>query len=350
MKKRRPALAKKRVLVLMHEALVPPESLEGHSEKEVAEWKTEFDVVAGLNNLGHEVRPLGVASELGPIRLAIEEWKPHVAFNLLEEFHGVTVYDQHVVAFLELMQQPYTGCNPRGLMLAHDKALCKKILSYHRVSAPDFAVFPKGKAVKRSKRLKFPLLVKSATEEASLGISQASIVSNDEKLADRVAFIHEQVGSDALVEEYIEGRELYVGVMGHQRLVTFPIWEMLFANMAEGAARIATAKVKWDTKYQKKHGITTAAAEDLPAGLKELLPRLCKRVYRILGLSGYARLDFRLSEDGKPYLLEVNPNPNLAYGEDFAESAERTGISYEELLQRILNLAISYKAHWMMNY
>lgn len=350
MKKRRPPLAKKRVLVLMHEALVPPESLEGHSEKEVAEWKTEFDVVAGLNNLGHEVRPLGVASELGPIRLAIEEWKPHVAFNLLEEFHGVTVYDQHVVAFLELMQQPYTGCNPRGLMLAHDKALCKKILSYHRVSAPDFAVFPKGKAVKRSKRLKFPLLVKSATEEASLGISQASIVSNDEKLADRVAFIHEQVGSDALVEEYIEGRELYVGVMGHQRLVTFPIWEMLFANMAEGAARIATAKVKWDTKYQKKHGITTAAAEDLPAGLKELLPRLCKRVYRILGLSGYARLDFRLSEDGKPYLLEVNPNPNLAYGEDFAESAERTGISYEELLQRILNLAISYKAHWMMNY
>ncbi|HUY88874.1 MAG TPA: ATP-grasp domain-containing protein [Pirellulales bacterium] len=350
MNKRRRGLAKKRVLVLMHEALVPPESLEGHSEKEVAEWKTEFDVVAGLNNLGHEVRPLGVASELGPIREAIEQWKPHAAFNLLEEFHGVTLYDQHVVSFLELMQQPYTGCNPRGLMLAHDKALCKKILSYHRVSAPDFAVFPKGKKIKRSKRLKFPLLVKSATEEASLGISQASIVSSDEKLADRVAFIHEHLGSDALVEEYIEGRELYVGVMGNARLTTFPIWEMIFANMPEGAAHIATAKVKWDTKYQKKHGIATSAAENLPDGVAELLPRLCKRVYRILGLSGYARLDFRLNEEGKPYLLEVNPNPNLAYGEDFSESAERAGISYEELLQRILNLALSYKAHWMMSY
>ena len=350
MKKRRRGFAKKRVLVLMHEALVPPAKIEGHSAKEVAEWKTEFDVVAGLTNLRHEVRPLGVVSELGPIREAIEEWKPHVAFNLLEEFHGITLYDQHVVSFLELMQQPYTGCGPRGLMLAHDKALCKKILSYHRIAAPDFAVFPKGKVVRRPKRLKFPLLVKSATEEASLGISQASIVSNDEKLEDRVAFIHEQVGSDALVEEYIEGRELYVGVMGNLRLTTFPIWEMLFSNMPEGVAHIATAKVKWDTKYQAKHGITTAAAEALPREVKERLPHLCKRVYRILGLSGYARLDFRLNEEGKVYLLEVNPNPNLAYGEDFAESAERTGISYEELLQRIVNLGQSYRAHWKASF
>jgi D-alanine-D-alanine ligase len=350
MKKQRRAFRKKRVLVLMHESLVPPANIEGHSAKEVAEWKTEFDVVAGLTNLKHEVRPLGVSSDLSVIREAIETWKPHIAFNLLEEFHGVTLYDQHVVSYLELMQQAYSGCNPRGLMLAHDKALCKKILSYHRIAVPDFAVFPKGKVVRRSKRLKFPLLVKSATEEASLGISQASIVSNDEKLQDRVEFVHQQVGTDALVEEYVDGRELYVGVMGNQRLSTFPTWEMLFSNMPEGVAHIATAKVKWDPKYQERHGITTSAARDLPEGLEERLPRLCKRVYRILGMSGYARLDFRLNSEGKVYLLEVNPNPNLAYGEDFAESAERAGIKYEELLQRILNLGLNYQAHWKMVY
>ncbi len=341
---------KNRVLVLMHESLVPPDDIEGHSPREVAEWKTEYDVVVGLSNLHHEVRPLGVSSDLGVIREAIENWRPHIAFNLLEEFHGVTLYDQHVVSYLELMQQPYTGCNPRGLLLARDKALCKKILSYHRIAVPDFAVFPKGKVVRRSKRLHFPLLVKTATEEASLGISQASIVSSDEKLRDRVAFVHEQLGVDALVEEYVDGRELYVGVLGNQRLSTFPIWEMLFTNMPEGVAHIATAKVKWDAKYQERNGITTEAAKDLPNGLEERLPRLCKRIYRILGLSGYARLDFRLNEEGKVYLLEVNPNPNLAYGEDFSESAERIGIGYEELLQRLLNLGLSYQAHWKTAY
>jgi D-alanine-D-alanine ligase len=316
------------------------------SDEEISTWKTEFDVVTGLGNLGHDVRPLGVSRDLNPIRDAIVDWKPHIAFNLLEEFHGVTLYDQHVASFLELMREPYTGCNPRGLMLAHDKALCKKILSYHRISVPDFAVFQRKRAVRRPKWLDFPLLVKSATEEASLGIAQASIVHNDEKLADRVAFIHHQLGTDALVEEYIEGRELYVGVLGNRRIDTFPIWEMLFSKMPEGVAHIATAKVKWDHKYQAKHGIATAAAKDLPDGLAEQLPRLCRRIYRTLQMSGYARMDFRLTPEGKVFVLEANPNPNLAYGEDFAESAERFGLNYEPLLQRILNLGLSYQAEW----
>jgi D-alanine-D-alanine ligase len=335
-----------RILVLMHENLVPPDSIEGLTDKDMAEWKTEYDVCAGLHNLGHQVRPLGVSSDLGIIRDTIVDWKPHICFNLLEEFHGVSLYDHYVVSYLELMQQPYTGCNPRGLMLAHDKALSKKILHYHRIPVPEFAVFPKKKAVRRSRRLKFPLLVKSATEEASLGIAQASIVTGDEKLRDRVAFVHDQIGTDALVEEYIDGRELYVGMMGNRRLQTFPIWEMLFDNMPEGVAHIATAKVKWDHKYQTKYGIMTAAAQNLPDRLDEKLPRLCKRIYRTLGLSGYARLDFRLNSEGKLYVLEANPNPNLAYGEDFAESADKIGISFEELLQRILNLGFRYQAEW----
>ena len=134
-----------RVLVLMHESLVPPETLDGYSEAEVLEWKTEFDVVTTLRELGHEVLPLGVCDDLGELRRATEDFKPHIWFNLLEEFHGVGVYDHHVVSYLELMKQQYTGCNPRGLLLAHDKPLAKKILSFHRIRSPMFFVAPRGK-------------------------------------------------------------------------------------------------------------------------------------------------------------------------------------------------------------
>lgn len=339
-------MKKLRILVLMHEDLVPPDTIEGLSDEEIANWKSEYDVCAGLGALGHEVHPLGVSDDLGLVRRAIREHKPHVAFNLLEEFHGVALYDQHVVSYLELMKQPYTGCNPRGLMLCHDKALCKQILTYHRIRTPKFTVFEKGKRIRRPQRLSFPLMIKSVNEEASMGISQKSIVRNDAQLADRVAYVHEHVNTDALAEEYIEGRELYVGVLGNQRLTAFPIWEMLFANMPEGMANIATRRVKWDYKTQKQFGIDTAAARDLPPGLERQIITLCKRVYRCLSITGYARMDLRLAEDGKVYLLEANPNPNLEYGEDFAESAESVGVSYEMLLHRILNLAMSYKVAW----
>ena len=338
----------KRIVVLMHEDLVPPDAVERPETVETAEWKTEYDVVTVLRKLGHEVRPLGVARDLTPIRDAIVDWKPHIAFNLLEEFHGVAVYDQHMAAYLELMRQPYTGCNPRGLMLSHDKVLCKKILTYHRIAVPAFALFPRGKKVVRPKNLNFPLLVKSATEDASLGIAQASVVGNDAKLHDRVAYLHEQLSTDALVEEFIEGRELYVGVLGNSRLRTFPVWEMAFSGMPEGAAHIATAKVKWDHNYQTKYGITTAAAKHLPAGAAEHLNRLSKRIHKTLDLSGYARMDFRLTPEGKIYVLEANPNPTLALGEDFAESAAHAGLKYRDLLQQIINLGLQYRAQWKL--
>lgn len=335
---------KLRVLVLMHEDLVPPASLEGYSDKEILEWKTEFDVITTLREMGHEVRPLGVWDDLGKIRKEIDQWSPHVAFNLLEEFHGVGVYDQHVVSYLELLRQPYTGCNPRGLMLSHDKALCKQILSYHRILTPKFVVYPLRRAIKPTKRLSYPLVVKSVIEEASLGISQASIVTSDEKLKDRVGFVHDSLKSDALVEEYIEGRELYVAIMGNQRLQTFPIWELEFTKSGDRVPLIATAKVKWDAEYQKKLGVETHAASNLPT--EASIVRQCVRTYRALFLSGYARIDLRLAADGRAYVLEANPNPNLSYGEDFAESGEAAGLSYAELLHRIVTLGRSYKAAW----
>jgi D-alanine-D-alanine ligase len=335
-----------RVLVLVREGLVPPDSMEGYSDKEIAEWKCEYDVVSALKTLGHTVHPLGVLDDLGPVRESILEWKPHIAFMLLEEFHGVTTYDHAVVSYLELMRQRYTGSNPLGLMLTRDKALAKKILTFHRIPTPHFAVFPVGRKVRPFKRLKFPLLVKSSVEDASYGIAQASIVQDEEALRERVHFIHESVGSTALVEEYIEGRELYVGVIGNQRLQTFPVWEMVFSKMPEDIHRIATARVKFDRAYQKKHGIDTQAAQDLPTGTAERIARICKRVYRVLQMSGYARMDLRLAKDGRVYVLEANANPNVEFGEDFAESAEVVGISYERLLERIMRLGLRYQAPW----
>ena len=231
-------------------------------------------------------------------------------------------------------------------MLAHDKALSKKILTYHRIPTPNFVVFPIRRAVRRPRRLDFPLLVKSAVEEASMGISQASVVTSDEKLRDRVAFIHEQVRSDAIAEQYIEGRELYVGVIGNHRLLSLPVWEMLFTKMPEDLSHIATEKVKFDPDYQKRYGIKTRAAKDLSAKTEERIANICKRVYRILTLSGYARMDLRLTVDDRIYVIEANPNANLEYGEDFAESAAKIGISYKALIQRILNLGLRYQAAW----
>lgn len=341
-------MKRRRILVLMHEDLVPPASLEGYSEKDIAVWKMEYDVVAGLENLGHEVRTLGVKHDLEIIRSTIDEFRPHITFNLLEEFHGTAVYDYSVVSYLELLRKPYTGCNPRGLLLAHDKALSKSVLAYHRIPVPRFAVFPIGRRVRRPNRLEFPLLVKSLTEDASLGIAHASLVYTDEKLAERVAFVHEQIGTDAIAEQYIEGRELYVGMIGNQRLQALPIWEMIFANLPEGSPKIATAKIKWDEKYQKRIGLETRPAEDLPPALTTKIVRVCKRAYRTLCLTGYARLDLRLADDGRVYVIEANPNPNLSYGEDFAESAEHGGLDYGALLNRIVGLGLRYRAQWQL--
>ncbi len=335
-----------RIMVLVAEDHVPPESLEGHSEQEIDEWKAEYDVVTTLREMGHDVKPVGVFDDLSPIREMILEWKPDIAFMLLEEFHGVVTYDHAVISYLELMRQPYTGCNPRGLLLTKDKAISKTILTYHRIPTPRFAVFPKGRKVLRPKRLEFPLFVKSVVEDASLGISQASIVHDDAALIERVKFVHEYTNSDALVEQYIDGRELYVGVLGNDRLQSFPPWEMVFEKMPENIARIATRRVKWNRKYQEKHGITTKAAKDLQGELAAKLGRLAKRIYRSLHMSGYARMDLRLTSDGRLFVIEANANPNIEYGEDFAESAETAGIEYETLLQRILSLGLRYKAPW----
>jgi D-alanine-D-alanine ligase len=329
-----------RVLVLMDPDLIPPDSTEGYSEQEINTWKTEYDVVTTLRTAGHEVRPLGVRDELKLIRDEIEGWKPNVVFILLEQFHGEVIYDQNVASYLELMRIPYTGCKPRGLVLARGKDLSKTLVHYHRIPVPAFAVFPMGRKVRRPAHLNLPLIIKSVSEHSSLGIAQASVVDTDEKLAERVAFIHERIGTAAIAEQYIEGRELYVGVLGNDRLQVLPVWELHFGNMAEGARLIATEKVKHDPDYQERRGIMQGPAENLSPELYTRIQRTAKRIYRTLELDGYARIDFRLSVEGIPYFLEANPNPEIAESQEFATAAQHAGISYPDLLHRILALGI----------
>jgi D-alanine-D-alanine ligase len=320
--------------------------LANFSEKEIDEWRTEYDVITNLRAAGHEVLPLGLSDSLSELRRAIVDWKPNIVFNLLEEFDGIVTYDQHVVAFLELMRQPYTGCNPRGMLLSRDKVLSKQLLSYHRIPTPQFMVFPRGKRPRVPAKLQFPLFVKSSTEDASLGIAHASVVADEKQLVERIAFIHDQTHSDALVEEYIEGRELYVGVIGNDRLKVLPVWEMRFGSLPDSLPAIATRKVKWDRSYQAKYGITTAAAANLPEGTVARLAQMSKRIFRALHLTGYARMDFRLRDDGALYVLEANCNPNISMAEDFAQSALTAGMRYRDVLNRILQLGANYPAAW----
>ena len=336
-------MRKLRVLVLMHDYQVPPDDVSG-VDLETAAWRTEYDVITTLRNeLGHDVHGLGVKDDLAPIRQAADELKPHIAFNLLEAFHEVGTFDQHVVAYLELLRLPYTGCNPRGMFLTRDKALSKKLLHYHRIPVPEFAVVQRGRKARVPKRLTFPMIVKPLTQEASIGISQASVVEDEPKLRERVQFIHESIKTDAIIERFIDGRELYCGVIGNQRLQVLPVWEMTFGKMPEGQHRIATERVKWSPKYQKKVGVSTQEAADLTEGATAAVQHVTRRVYKVLEMSGYARIDLRLDEQGRVYVIEANPNPHIAREEDFAESASKAGVPYSALLQRILTTGLRWE-------
>jgi D-alanine-D-alanine ligase len=332
-----------RILVITNQEYEHSSRQSDFKGKPIVEWKSEFDVTNALHALGHETQVLAGFDEVADIRFALNKYEPHIVFNLLEEFRGEGLYVPYILGYVELKRVSFTGCNPYGLVVCDNKTLCKKILRHHRIPVPDFAVFERGRAPRRlPRRLEFPVFVKSASMHGSVGISQASVVTNDEKLKERVEFIHDHTQTDAVVEQYIEGRELYVGVMGNRRAETFPVWEMTFGNLPQGTRAIATGKVKWDPDYQEKLDIETGPAGKLPDGIEDTLKRHSRKAYKMLGMSGYARMDFRLTEEGRLYLLECNPNPDLNSDEDFAMSADATGLEYEDLIKRIVNLGISY--------
>ncbi len=334
-------MKKLRVAVLVHWSLVPPEDLKDNHDPRIEKLQTEYDVKRTLLGLGHEVQVVGVYDDLAPIRKVIEEWKPHIVFNLLEDFAGNSALDYYVVTYLEMLGIAYTGCNPRGLLLGRDKALSKKLLSHHHIEVPDFMVFPRGRKIGRLRKLRFPMIVKSLIEEGSVGIAQASYCENEAQLRERVAALHQMTRGDVIAEQFIHGRELYVTVLGNNRLEVLPLRELVFDKLDEHMPKMATYKVKWDAQYRERWGINYVFARNLPAGIGERIARLCKRVYRVLDLSGYARIDLRLSPDGKLYVLEANPNPAIAHNDECACAAEKSGMDYAQFIQHIVSLGLA---------
>jgi len=305
-------------------------------EMKTKDWKTEADVMAALGKLGHTAEHLAIFDDVDLLRQKLQSFSPDVLFNLVERFKNNTSFDQNIVSFFEMQELPFTGCGSTGLTLCKHKGISKKILHYHGIHVPNFVVIPRGQRIARPKPLKFPILVKPVKEEASYGISRASFVENDEQFKERCGFIHEKYDSDVIAEEYIEGREIYVSLMGNVRLTVFPMREMIWGETPPTEPKIATYSAKWDEEYRKRKGLKNIFADGIDPAVVAHIEETCKRIYRLLTIDGYARIDLRVSADNKVYFIEANPNPILADDEDFAQSADKAGLKYPQLIDRIV--------------
>jgi D-alanine-D-alanine ligase len=307
--------------------------------KEEEDKPTEADVLACLQRLGHDVDTLAVFDDVVCIVEKLKNFAPEVVFNLTESFHSNRANEPNIPALLELMRVKYTGARPDGLMLCKDKALAKKVLAYHRVRVPHFVISTEQRPLKRLRRFVYPAFVKPVGEESSDGIAKASFAKSEEEALERARFIHEKFNCDALIEEYIDGRELYLSVLGNRKLTVFPPREIFFHEVPEDTPKFATFKAKWDDTYRKKWGIQNGPANELPSGMDETLARLARKVYRVLKIRGFGRVDVRLTQAGEVVVIEANPNPSLACEDDFAQSAATAGLPYDVLIQKILDTA-----------
>ena len=306
---------------------------------------TEHYVAGALRELEHDVSILPVKEDIGEIVAALVRDKPDLVFNLTEHFEGDRRFDKNIAAILEILSIPFTGSGSMGLTLCRDKGLCKQLLSLHRTRVPSFVSLPLNRPIRVPKTLRYPLVVKPAFEDSSEGISNASLVLNEDALAERVRFVHEGWQQAAIAEEYIEGRELYVGVLGNQKLQVLPIRECLFNLQANGGPHMATYRVKFNAQYRKKWNITFGFAQLEPAMVKAV-ERICKKAYHVLQIRDYGRIDLRLTAENKLVVLEANPNPDIANHEELAEAAAKSGIPYVELIARIVHLALQrYKGN-----
>jgi len=300
---------------------------------------TEAEVMESLLRLGHSVETLAVFDNVTHVVEKLQTCLPDVVFNLSESFHHNRAHEPNIPALLELMKVRYTGSSPDALLLCKDKAITKKILAYHHVRVPSFVVSHRLSPLRRLKRFKFPAFVKPRCEDSSDGISKASFARDEGEAIERAQFIHQKFECDALIEEYIEGRELYVSVLGNRRLTVFPPREVFFDNMPADVPRFATYHAKWNEAYREKWGITNGAARELPPEVNGDLPKISRNIYGWLKIRTCGRMDFRLTPEGELFVIEVNPNPSLSQDEDFAQSAAAGGMDYDSLITAILSLA-----------
>ena len=297
------------------------------------------EIFEALQKLGHEPSYLVVDGE-DPSLLAVAKAKADLIFNLGESYAGDDTKDMNLAAYLDLLEIPYTGSGPRGLFMAQNKALAKKIFHFHDIRTPFFAVSYKGQ-LDHAHDIAFPLIVKPLAEDGSIGIDALSVVSSVKELMERIHYVHESFDCPALIEEYIEGREIYGAVLGNDKPEGLPLVEMDLSKLPEGTPKIAGTEVKWEKDSEAYKKTRSQIAEDLDEETTRHLQQTAVAAYQALQLRDYGRIDMRLTPDGKIYVIEANPNPWLSSGAEFAMAARKSGRSYADLMQDIVDLALT---------
>lgn len=329
----------KKILLLMDFTAKVPEDLEQTLKGE--EWKHELKILKTLRALGYETKPIAIFDTLEPLLAAIREFKPDLVFNQCESYAGKRRHEPNVVGLLDLLGIPHTGPGAVSLQLCKDKGLTKQILMFHRIRVPRFVISEKSRPIQGLKHFDYPAFIKPLDLEASEGIAQVSFAETEKQALDRIRFLHQNFQTDVIIEEYIEGRELYVSVIGNEKLRVLPPRELFFSDVPEGTPKFATYQAKWNDDYRKRWGIRNGAVRSLPKEVEQRLPRLCKKIFRLFQIQGFARIDLRVRPNGEIVFIEANPNPSIHRDDDFALSAESAGISYESLLEQIVQLGLN---------
>ena len=320
-----------------------PEWEDAAFKREVEEKieEAEYDVGRALMAGGHDVLMIGIGDDVTPLLAKLAAFQPKLVFNGCEGFRKNARHEYAIAALLDMYGYRYTGSSPTALLVARNKSLTKKVLAFHGIRVPAFAEFHEGDALVRPSELRFPLIVKPLLEDASIGIAQASVVEDDASLTQRVEFIHSKYHQAAIVEELVEGREVYVGLIGNDELEVLPLTEMTFGEPETGEHRIATYKAKWDEDYRKKKKIKNVFAKGVSEQLTARIGEICTTAFHALWLQDYGRVDVRLAHDDEVYVLEVNPNPFIADEHELAEAAKKSGLKYNAFIQRIVDEALA---------
>ena len=319
---------------------------------EVAAWKhdepeMEYQIADALRARGHEVTLVGVRNDLQYLVRCLEEIQPDLVFNAVEAFHGDAGLEYMIPGMLEAEGYRYTGSPPLALLVSRNKAMSKKVLAYHGIRVPGFVTYRPGEPVAVPEAVRFPLIVKPLQSDASAGIAQASVVQDAAALAERVTMIHDRFDQPAIAEEFVDGRELYVSLIGNgDALDILPITEMVFdKRRTKPEERIATQFAKWDEDYRARKGIRNVFARPLARAVRERIETICRAAFRALWLRDYARLDVRVAPDGEVWFLEANANPFISYGHDMANAADKAGMAYYRFIQRLVDEAVARYAH-----
>ena len=314
-----------------------PKSKGRTPRKKKKEKHDREEIFDALTKLGHE--PVyQVVDGRDQSLIALARADADVFFNLTESYAGDDTKDMNLAAYLDLLDKPYTGAGPHALYLAQDKALAKKIFAFHSIRTPFFATSYRGK-LDHSHDIAFPLIVKPCSEDGSIGIDMGSVVGSVKELMERIHYIHEEFDAPALIEEYIEGREIYAAVLGNESPEVLPMVELDLSKLPEGTPKIAGKEVKWEKDTEHYRCTKSAPAENLDEETAQRLSETALAAYQALKLRDYGRIDMRLTPKGEVYVIEANPNPWLSSGAEFHMAARKAGRTYTQLIGEIIDLA-----------